>query len=211
MNLHRSQHRQALEAILLVSCVWAVSLHAQQPGTAFVFYAQPQVREDMWPSLFQVLRADLDDKAEVPSGVIPEQGATFVRSGDDLLGLSFSRVISVKLLGRCDVLPQANRPGLSGPLGWVLLVSGKIQPFMWIDCTRLAQVLRPAVAGLNKEERRYAMEQAIAHVLIHEWSHIATQNPSHTARGLTQANLSVNELIATPKSNHLSVASRYSH
>jgi hypothetical protein len=209
MNLLRSQQRQAFEAILLISCIWTISLHAQQPGTAFVFYAQPQVSEDLWPDLFQVLRADFDD--ELPNGTIPDKGATFVRASDDLKGVTFSHIIAVKLLGRCDVLPQANRPSLRGPLGWVYLVSGKIEPFVSIDCTRLAQVLRPAVAGLNKQERRYAMLQAIAHVLIHEWSHIASQSPSHTAHGLTQANLSAGELIATPKSKNLSAASHQFH
>lgn len=209
MNLLRSQQRQAFEAILLISCVWTISLHAQQPGTAFVFYAQPKVSEDLWPGLFQVLRADFEDK--LPNGTIPENGATFVRGSDDLQGVTFSRVIVVKLLGRCDVLPQVNRPSLRGPLGWVYLVSGKIEPFVSIDCTRLAQVLRPAVAGLNEQERHYAMLQAIAHVLIHEWSHIASQSRSHTAHGLTQANLSASELIAAPKSKNLSAARRQFH
>jgi hypothetical protein len=211
MNLLRSQHRQALEAILLISCVWTMALHAQQPGTALVFYTQPRVSDDLLPALFQVLRADLDDEAGLPDGVRSQKdGATFVRGRDDVHVVSFSPVISVKLLGRCDVLPQVNRPTLQGPLGWVLLVSGRIEPFVSIDCTRLAQVLRPAIAGLNEQERRYAMLQAIAHVLIHEWSHIVTQSASHTSRGLTRADLSVNELIATPKSNHLSAATRYS-
>ncbi len=200
MNSLRSQPRQALETILLVSCVWTMALHAQQPGTAFVFYAQPQVSEDLWPALFQVLHDDFDE--ELPNGVIADKTATFVHGSDSLLGVSFSEVISVKLLGRCDVLPQVDRPASHGPLGWVWLVSGEIEPFVSIDCTRLAQVLRPAVAGLNKEERRLAMLQAIAHVLIHEWSHIASQNPSHTRHGLTRADLSARELIGTAQRSH---------
>ena len=187
-----------------------MTLHAQQSGATLVFYAQPQVSDELLPALFQVLRADLDDEAGLPNGVQFDKDATFVRGSDDLLGITFSRIITVKLLGRCDVLPQTSRPSLQGPLGWVMLVSGKIQPRISIDCTRLAQVLRPAVAGLNKQERRYAMLQAIAHVLLHEWSHIATQSPAHTAGGLTRADLSVNELIATPKRNQLSAASHYS-
>jgi hypothetical protein len=206
MNLLRSQHRQVMELMVLVSCVWTMTLYAQQSGTAFIFYSQPQVSENLWPSLFQVLRADLDDHAELPDGLVSDNAVTLVRASDDLRGVSFSSIISVKLLGRCDVLPQANRPMLRGPLGWVWLVSGKIEPFVSIDCTRLAQVLRPAAAGLNKQERQYAMNQAIAHVLIHEWSHIASQSRSHTAHGLTQADLTANELIAAPRSNPLSAA-----
>jgi hypothetical protein len=203
MNLLRFQRRYTMEAILFVFSAWAITLHAQQAGTVLVFYAQPRVSEDMWQPLFQILQADLYDQAELPKGIALDQNAAFVRGSDALRGLTFSRIISVKLLGRCDVLPQINRPSLNGPLGWVMMVSGKIQPFVSIDCTRIAQVLRPAVPGLNKQERQDVMLQAIAHVLIHEWSHIASQSPAHTPRGVTQAELSLHELIAAPKSAHL--------
>ena len=52
------------------------------------------------------------------------------------------------------------------------------------------------------------MDQAIAHVLIHEWTHIVRQSDAHGSRGITQACLSVEELIAEPKNNHLSAANR---
>jgi hypothetical protein len=183
--------------------------NAEQSGTAIVFYAQPQMKEDLWPALFEALRADLADGAgELPDGLVLDKEPTFVRGSEDLRGVLFSKVISVKLLGRCDVLPQADRPALSGPLGWVLLVSGKVQPFVSIDCRRLTQVLRSKLTGLTVEGRRCAVAQAIAHVLIHEWVHIATQSSSHGARGIAQANLSVDELIAGPKGNHLSGSNR---
>jgi hypothetical protein len=119
----------------------------------------------------------------------------------------FSSIIVVKLLGRCDVLPQTDHPS-KGPLGWVPEISGTIQPIISIDCTRIAEVLRPAAAGLNKQARQYMMDQAIAHVLIHEWIHIATQSTRHSSRGLSQAYLSVNDLIEKPKSSQLSAANR---
>jgi hypothetical protein len=203
MNLLRFQRRYTMEAILIVFSAWAITLHAQQAGTVLVFYAQPRVSEDMWQPLFQILQADLYDQAQLPKGIALDQNAAFVRGSDALQGLTFSRIISVKLLGRCDVLPQINRPSFNGPLGWVMMVSGKIQPFVSIDCTRIAQVLRPAVPGFNKQERQDVMLQAIAHVLIHEWSHIVSQSPAHTPRGVTQAELSVRELIAAPTSAHL--------
>ncbi len=225
MILLRLQHRQvtgAIPGILFVlllayaqtptasaAAIPASPWNAQQSGTALVFYAQPQVSDDLWPVLFQVLRADLADGAgELPNGLVLDKEPTIVRGTEDLRGVTFSKVISVKLLGRCDVLPQTDHPSQAGPLGWVLLVSGKVQPFISIDCTRLAQVLRPTAARLNKEGRRYAMAQAISHVLIHEWSHIATQSSSHGARGITQAYLSVNDLIANPRRNHLSASNR---
>jgi hypothetical protein len=225
MFILRLQHRQVTGAIpgivfvlllayaltpnTLAAVIPSSPLNEQQSNTALVFYAQPQVSEDLWPVLFQALRADLADGAgELPNGVVLDKEPTIVRGNEDLRGVTFSKVISVKLLGRCDVLPQTDHPSQVGPLGWVLLVSGTVQPFISIDCTRLAQVLRPAAAHLSKEGRRYAMAQAISHVLIHEWSHIAAQNSAHSARGLTQAYLSVNDLIASPRSNHLSASNR---
>jgi hypothetical protein len=227
MSLLRFRRRQATGAVsstllvLMLACghKWSVAAAAaipapmsnvQQSGTAIVFYAQPQVSEELWPALFQALRADLAEGAgALPSGLVLDKDPIVLRGDQDLQGVIFSKIISVKLLGRCDMFPQPDRPWSQGPLGWVMQVSGTVQPFVSIDCTRIAQVLRPKATSFNKEGRRDAMTQAIAHVLIHEWIHIATQSSSHSARGLTRANLSVNELIASPKgSSRLSSVNR---
>ncbi len=213
MNLPWFPHRQSRATILglplLLVWTWAVALYAQQSGTAIVFYAQPQVSEDMWPPLFQIVRADLaGGEGELSNGAALDRDPILVRGNEELRGATFSHIISVKLLGSCDVLPQSDRREVTGPLGWVLLVSGKIQPYVSIDCTRLAQVLRPTLAGLNKQDRRYAMLQAIAHVLIHEWIHIDTQSDLHGRRGIMQAYLSANQLIAGPKTGDLPMAQR---
>jgi hypothetical protein len=214
MSLLRLQHRQAGGAILgilltlLPASAHVLPVRAQESDTTIVFYAQPKVSGDFWPLLFQVLRADLaDSEGELPNRFVLDKKAVLVRGDDDLRGIVFSRVITVKLLGRCDVLPQTEHPS-RGPLGWVPLVSGTIQPFISIDCTRIAEVLRSRAAGLSKQDRQYLMDQAIAHVLIHEWDHIATQSSHHTSRGIGQAYLSVNDLIEEPKSNRLSAANR---
>jgi hypothetical protein len=214
MSLLRLQHRQAGGAILgillnlLPASAAVIPSQAEKPDTTIVFYAQPKVSEDLWPVLFQVLRADLaDGQGELPSRFDLDKQATFLRGTDDLRGVVLSRIISVKLLGRCDVLPQTEHPS-RGPLGWVPLVSRTIQPFISIDCTRIAQVLRPAAAGLSKQDRQYMMDQAIAHVLIHEWNHIETQSARHSSHGISQAYLSLNDLIEEPRGNQLSVANR---
>ena len=214
MSLLRLLHRQAGGAILgilltlLLASARALPLHAQEANTTIIFYAQPKVSENLWPVLFQVLRADLADETDaLPNGLVLDKQAALVRGSDDLRGRLFSKIIVVKLLGRCDVLPQTDHPS-RGPLGWVPLISGTIQPFISIDCTRIAEVLRPAAAGSSKRDREYMMDQAIAHVLIHEWIHIATQSTRHSSRGISQAYLSLNELIEEPKSNQLSAANR---
>jgi hypothetical protein len=171
-------------------------VNGQQPTTALVFYAERHADESLWPLLFQILLQDLSaGTGELPEGVVLDKQPAILRGSDDLLGISFSRVVSVRLLGRCDGVPQGQRLAGSGPLGWVLRVSGKVQPYIYIDCTRLAQVLEPATAGMSKQRRQSAMAQAISRVLIHEWVHIITQSSAHSRRGLTQPNLSVNDLI----------------
>ncbi len=143
---------------------------------------------------------------EAPNGFALQQNPAFLRGNDVALGTVFSKVIVVKLLGRCDVLLQSDRPSADGPLGWVWQVSGKIQPFIYVDCEQLAQVLRGRSASLDQYERRHAMAQAIAHVVIHEWIHIATQSPAHGKHGITKRFLSTAELTAEPRNNTVAIA-----
>jgi hypothetical protein len=194
---------------LLLTCLIAPALRAQQPGTAIIVYAQPQVEDALWNDLLQSLQADLAAGiGESSNGFALQHNATYFRGHDLPAGIDFSQVIVVKLLGRCDVLPQSNRPALKGPLGWVPLVSGRIQPYIFVDCERIAQVLRTKSAGLTKYERRHEMTQAIAHVVIHEWIHIATQSPAHGSHGVTKQFLSPEELTVEPENNTVAKVSR---
>lgn len=192
---------------LLLAFASALPSKAQQPGTAIIFSAQPQVSEELWPILFQTVRADLVAEAgPLPNGFVLDLNPTLLRSRDISAGIQFHYILQVKLRGRCDVVPQARRPLMTGPLGWVIQDSGQILPFVSIDCTLLAQVLGPVALGLDKEGRQHVMAQAIAHILIHEWTHIATQSPSHDEQGIMKASISVRELIADPRNNHFPTA-----
>ena len=195
-----------LLAVLLTYAL-APALHAQQPGTAVIFYAQLQINDDLWPDLLQSLHADLTAGiGESPNGFALPQNPAYFRGNDLAMEIDFSRVIVVKLLGRCDVFPQSNRSSLDGPLGWVLMVSGTIQPYIFVDCARIAQALRATSLGLNKYESRHEIAQAIAHVVIHEWIHIATQCPAHGAHGITKQFLSPAELTADPSNDTVAIA-----
>jgi hypothetical protein len=213
MSLLRLQFRDVSRAkvgilfAFLLTYALAPALHAQQPGTAVIFYAQPQLNDALWPDLLQSLHADLAaGLGEAPNGFALPQDPAFFRGNDLALGVVFSRVIVVKLLGRCDVLRQSDSPSVNGPLGWVWQVSGKMQPFIYVDCERLAQMLRSRSASLDQYEGRHAMAQAIAHVVIHEWIHIATQSPAHGKRGITKQFLTAAELTGEPKNNMASVS-----
>jgi hypothetical protein len=179
------------------------ALNAEQASTAIVFYAQPEMKEDLWPILLAAVRADL---ADAPAEL--EKDPVLVRGSQNLRGVSYPQIISVKLIGDCDFSAQGVHASEKGPLGWVLLVSGKIQPFVSIHCSRIAQVLRPASAGLSRQGREHAMAQAIAHVLIHEWTHIVTQSTSHGSRGVTRAYLSASDLTQEPGESRLTSRNR---
>jgi hypothetical protein len=214
MNLPQFQYRQSFRAsigilfALLLAYAETLTVNAQQP-TTIIIYSQSQVSEQLWAAVLQSLRADLaPHRGEPPYGLVLDRNPTIIRGNDRPVEIDGSSVIGVKLLGPCDVLPQSDRAKQRGPLGWVLQVSGRIQPFIFIDCTRIGDLLRATAAGLTVQECRHQMSQAIAHVLIHEWIHIATQNSSHGDRGVTKRFLSAGELIAEPGSNRLPAAAQ---
>ncbi|HEX3469672.1 MAG TPA: hypothetical protein VHT28_00670 [Silvibacterium sp.] len=159
--------------------------------TGIVFYADPRVDESIWPALFDAFRRELtEEEHEYP---LP-QDAQLIRASSLAPGQEFARVIEVRLIGRCDVVQQAYRPMPRGPLGWVLRVSGEIQPFVYVDCARVAQFLNPMTLGMNDQQRRNAMMQAISRIALHEWIHIDLQSAGHESHGIRRAELSPDDL-----------------
>jgi len=107
-----------------------------------------------------------------------------------------SSVIVVHLEGRCDRPVQDWRPPPPGSaLGWVYQAGGRIQPFIFVDCARISQLLFPAVFGLSNSQRASSMNTAIARVLLHEWIHINLQTAGHASHGIRQSALSAQDLI----------------
>jgi hypothetical protein len=183
---------------LLLSLVVPTTCRAQGSDSAIVFYADKQVNDTLWPPLFSAIKDDLAKE----NYSLPDRSPRLLRGSEVYPGEEFSSVIEVKLLGRCDVPQQAYRPLRPGPLGWVLRVHGEIQPYIYVDCTRMAQVLDPTTLGMSSDRRTRAMSQAISHVLVHEWIHIATQNSGHTAHGISEAQLTPSTLVAEPHPTH---------
>ncbi|MBV8630467.1 MAG: hypothetical protein JOZ83_06050 [Silvibacterium sp.] len=177
--------------------VCPVRAAGQGPGaaeTAVVFYADRHTAEPMWGRLFEAFRAEVaEERQEYP---LPEDFMA-VRASELKAGQEFADVIEVRLIGRCDVAEQAYRALPKGPLGWVVRASGEIQPFIYVDCGRLAQYLGPAALGMNEDQRRSAMGRAISRVAIHEWIHIETQSARHESKGIGQAELNSRELTGS--------------
>ena len=183
--------------LLLLVAPYLSSLPAWGQGsnlaqTAVVFYGDRHLGESLWTTLFDAFRAEAaEERQEYP---LPEN-FELVRASELAKGQEFGGLIEVRLIGRCDVAEQAYRPLPKGPLGWVVRASGEIQPFIYVDCGRLAHYLGPATQGLNEDQRAAAMARAISRVAIHEWIHIDTQSAQHEGHGVRQAELSSHDLI----------------
>ena len=204
----RGSYLSSYLALLAFSALPALPAvtEAQTTGSSIVFYADKQVSETLWTPLFSAIQEDLASEDLGAANPRLAHSPRLLRSSELVTGEEFSNVIEVKLLGRCDVVQQAYRPLKPGPLGWVLRVQGAIQPYIYIDCTRIAQVLNPTTLGLSNDERTRAMSQAIAHVLVHEWIHIATQNTGHTQHGISEAQLTASRLVMEPEPSHTEAA-----
>jgi hypothetical protein len=182
-----------LVVFVLLSSRIAVGQASSPIKTTIVFYADPQVEASIWPSLFDAFHAEVareESDYPLPGNIEPVRASSLVK------GQEFERVIAVHLIGRCDVVQQAYHPTQRGPLGWVLKVSGEIQPFIFVDCERLSQFLNPATLGMSEEQRSEAMARAISRIAIHEWIHIDAQTARHESHGVRQAELSVQDLVA---------------
>jgi hypothetical protein len=176
---------------VLISARVSPAQGSNQVETAVVFYADPGVEASVWPSLVDAFHNEVVREASdypLPTDAEPIRGSSVVE------GQQFGKIIQVHLIGRCDVAEQAERPLSRGPLGWVLDVSGEVQPFVYISCDRLAQFLNPTTLGMNDDQRREAMARAISRIAIHEWIHIDTQSGRHASHGIRQAELSDTEL-----------------
>ena len=163
----------------------------------------------LWSALVQALHDELGSgvpelrEAVNPSGMaIDSDRAVQILRGDQIApGIVVDHPIAVYLHGDCTTDPGVRYPigekrEISGPLGWVLLDHGHIKPFIHVDCDRLAQVLRTSALTRTDGDRNQRMASAIAHVILHEWIHIASQNAHHAHSGLAKAEFSVNDLLS---------------
>lgn len=111
--------------------------------------------------------------------------------------MEFHLIYQIKLLGDCRIdAPSDTRDAPGTPLGWVFMVNEHIQPFVYVDCDRLAQMLRRELRNKPTAERKRILSRAISRVVDHEMTHIVTQNPLHTTSGLQKAHVTPYDLLA---------------
>jgi hypothetical protein len=167
---------------------------APPPRTSIVVFADRSMPDAQWPALFAALRAALANPSPGLQSLDPS--AEFLRG--DLIhpGIQVDNAIAVYFHGDCTLTPAPRRTAFAVPLGWVRRVNGRIEPFIHVDCTHIAQMLGPQALGQDRESSSRIMAGAIARVILHEWIHIATQNSTHAEQGISRPEFSVPDLMA---------------
>jgi len=188
-------------------------------ATLAIFNDRP-MPDGLWTALIATLHEDLasnspelrDLKAQVISQSTDRSVSANIGSkiqlfrGDKIEpGITVDNSVTVYLLGDCKTMPtpqpssfDRSQPAVSGALGWVKMTNGHIEPFIHVDCKRIGQMLGRAAAARNREQQNQLMATAISRVVLHEWIHIATQNPTHSKEGVTKARFGVQDLLAQP-------------
>jgi hypothetical protein len=190
-----------LAALVLGTAGYSASARAQvaeaspitTPTTVVVFADRP-MQEEEWSYLFAALRAGL--AAGTAETELLGEEAEFVRGDSVAAGFRVQTAIVVFLHGECSLVPLPRRTAYGVALGWVRRVNGQIEPFAHVDCTRIGQVLGPLALGMDADRRNAVMAGAMARVILHEWLHIASQDPDHAEHGIRRAQFGVADLLA---------------
>lgn len=180
-----------LALTLFATCLESPAQSPSQTATTLVVLANRQTQKRLWPVLVSTLHRD----AAAASQSAPIDGdPQIILGGGDIPGPSFPSRIEVELLGACDDPWNANPPAKTGPLGYVREDAGIISPLIYVDCAQVNQLLSPQTRSMTQSQRLSVTSEAISHVILHEWIHIATQSPAHASRGIMQPALSLREL-----------------
>jgi hypothetical protein len=180
-------------SVLGCPLAFAQSPANSDPHTTLVVFADHGMQPEQWTALFAALRLGAANGGAETRPL--DRNADLVRGDSVVPGFLVDSAITVFLHGNCTLSPLEYRTAFAVPLGWVRRVNGRIEPFVHVDCTRIGQVLGPQAVWMSKERRSQAMAEAISRVILHEWIHIATQNPGHAERGIAKAEFSVRDLL----------------
>lgn len=144
----------------------------------------------LWPALKSEL-----ERSEAPK-LLPGS-ALWITRDEFQKGMEFKRGYQILLRGDCRMAaPSGSQGQRRGPLGWVSKVNDQIQPFVYVDCDRVAQMLHRDLRDKTTAERRRILARAISRIVVHEMTHIVTQSSLHDASGLRKAHVTSSDLLA---------------
>jgi hypothetical protein len=183
-------------AMMMASCTHSKSYAqagAPKAKATLVFFADQRMRESEWKALFDALNEEI--RKQSAENAEPGLDMHFLRADRMASGTELNHPVSVYLHGDCWLVPML-RTSVSGALGWVPRVNGRIEPFIHVDCTKIALELGPLSLGMNRSRRDTVMGEAMARVILHEWVHVSTQSAGHTRSGVEKASFDPADLLA---------------
>jgi hypothetical protein len=194
--MHRPQ--KVIRVLFMVSVLVALAA-ATGPGfgascplsatTGLVFEFSRPVSDNFWETVVSTMgHADLSTLFGHPVVLVERKR---VAEGDEYLDL-----VQVTLRGDCAGGLNYESSGDGGALGWVHLLDGRIQRFVFVDCDQIARMLRSELRDKAAGERLRVMARAISYVVVHELVHITTQDPSHRETGLRKAYATKGDLLS---------------
>ena len=164
----------------------------QTTGTTFIILANHRSQPRFWP----ILEADLRRNAAAISRTTPvTAGVHFILASPGIPGPSFPSRLEVEFLGRCDTPWNADSPATYNALGWVLKDSHTIAPIIYVDCAQINNILGLRARIIPEDLSLRIASEAISHVILHEWIHIATQSAAHSSHGIMERGLTATQLI----------------
>lgn len=184
-------HRIVLVFLFLLSNATALAL-AQVPSsstTGLLFEFSPSISDSRWQAVVTALvRNDLSKLFGHPVVLVQRKHIS--------KGTEFSDVVQIALRGDCAVARDTGSTIDKGPLGWVYLVDGRIDPCVLVDCDRIATLLQRELRERPTSQRQHVMACAISHVIPHEQTHIVTQNPGHQVAGPLKGHVTKGDLLS---------------
>lgn len=141
-------------------------------------------------------------KPELAEALEPMQFTLSWRSLDTRrAGEDFERVVVVEFRGDCsaDGLSSANRDlelREAPTLASAAVSSGRVLPFIQIECDKLRMLLGSKLVGMPMGERTEAMGKAVGRLLAHELYHVLSQAKHHSDKGLSRSCFRVEDLLA---------------
>ena len=193
-TLQAAARRRAVFAPLLSLLFMFPVFAEEQPAVAddtlvIVNFPSPSC-SGFWPALKSEL--ERSERPKLLTGSV-----RWITRDEFQKGMEFKRGYQILLRGDCRMAAPSSIPDQPrGPLGWVLMVNEQIQPFVYVDCDRLRQMLDRDLRDKTTAGRRRILARAISRIVVHEMTHIVSQSSLHGTSGLQKAHVSSSDLLA---------------
>lgn len=118
------------------------------------------------------------------------------RSRSEAARVTSDNLMVVRFKGKCVFEPIPYLIDERGPMAFTYTTDGEVQPFSEVECGRVIQAMRPAMAGGDFGKGDVLLGRALGRVLAHEVVHILSKSGQHGASGVAKTALSGSQLIA---------------